>query len=615
MEERLDDQVPPQLSTADQLHVLSFLPPNERALNGRLVSPELRDALSEPQHCTASLSQSLPPHTAPWAVEAGQQHVRQLPFENKLRLMCVAAASGSEVNLEVALALLQPSIFSELWYHGRWLEGMLLRWGFGDPGVAAVQAGHPQLLGWLLHNCPGLLGPNDALAAAAKHCDLAGLQAAWELLQTCPVSARRVSGWRTAAVSQAALTAAAASTTPDAVAKMQWVRSQGVMEPGAAVAAARSGDVCRLQWLRDRCCPMDGEQVLEAALQHADLAMCQWLVDEAVSRLPQPGEPHGLWTVLQREAVKAPDAAAKLQWLHERGAPPLHEAGDDDEVALLFRYAMGAGRVDALQHLRSLLGLTPERDRELLQAAFQRLFPGRVLCLPVLQHLRQAGMELDHEAYEKAELSLASVRWLARDAGCEPSPDTLGYVICFWPQHTPASNGDLLEAVQLLVDEAGCRDWDTPEVVFSAAWRGDLALVQYLLQQRPGYAPGGDVLVAAADCGCEALLEWLVEQHPGCLAGPWRTSAYVAAARQGDRGTLEALRRLDVPWGAENVVARAVQGGCPVPALRWLVGKGAPVGSRQDMERVVRRALQERDLSAEEGAWLRGLVPSSCVIG
>ncbi len=86
----------------------------------------------------------------------------------------------------------------------------------------------------------------------------------------------------------------------------------------------------------------------------------------------------------------------------------------------------------------------------------------------------------------------------------------------------------------------------------------------------------------------EVLLEWLVEQHPGCLAGPWSPSAYAAPARKGDRGTLEALRRLGVPWGAENVVARAVER-CPVPALRWLVGQGAPVGSRQGMERAVGR--------------------------
>ena len=104
-----------QLPIALQLHILSLLPPNERALSGRFVCREAWITFSEPQHCTASLSQPLPPHAVAWAVEAGQQHMRQLPFWHKLQLMCTAAASGSEANLEVALALLQPSIFSEVW--------------------------------------------------------------------------------------------------------------------------------------------------------------------------------------------------------------------------------------------------------------------------------------------------------------------------------------------------------------------------------------------------------------------------------------------------------------------------------------------------------------------
>ncbi len=53
-----------QLPTALQLHILYLLPPNERALSGRLVSPEARDGLTGPQHCTAFLSQPLPRYAA-----------------------------------------------------------------------------------------------------------------------------------------------------------------------------------------------------------------------------------------------------------------------------------------------------------------------------------------------------------------------------------------------------------------------------------------------------------------------------------------------------------------------------------------------------------------------
>ncbi len=103
-----------QLPTAVQLHILSLLTPNDLALSGRLVSPDARDAFSGAQHRTASLSEPLEAHAAAWAVAARQQHVRQLPFWHKLQLLCTAAASGCEVNLEVALEVLQPSVFPEL---------------------------------------------------------------------------------------------------------------------------------------------------------------------------------------------------------------------------------------------------------------------------------------------------------------------------------------------------------------------------------------------------------------------------------------------------------------------------------------------------------------------
>lgn len=88
------------LPGALQLHILSRLPPNDRALSGRLVSPDAANGLSGPQHCTASLSQPLPRHAAARAVDAGLQHVRQVPFRHKLRLLCTAATSSSETNMD-----------------------------------------------------------------------------------------------------------------------------------------------------------------------------------------------------------------------------------------------------------------------------------------------------------------------------------------------------------------------------------------------------------------------------------------------------------------------------------------------------------------------------------
>lgn len=44
----------------------------------------------------------------------------------------------------------------------------------------------------------------------------------------------------------------------------------------------------RLRWLQQRGCPM-GHRLLCAALQHADLHVAQWMVDEGVCKVPGEG--------------------------------------------------------------------------------------------------------------------------------------------------------------------------------------------------------------------------------------------------------------------------------------------------------------------------------------
>lgn len=105
------------LPASVQLHILSLLPPNERALNGRLVSPDMAAVLHGPEHCTVSLSQPLPPSAVARAQEVGQQ-VRQWPLSQRMQLLYAAAASGSELSMQVASELLQPGFFLELLQHG-----------------------------------------------------------------------------------------------------------------------------------------------------------------------------------------------------------------------------------------------------------------------------------------------------------------------------------------------------------------------------------------------------------------------------------------------------------------------------------------------------------------
>ncbi len=606
-----------------QLHILSFLPPNEVALSGRLVSPDLRDALSAPQHCTVVLSQTLPLHAVPWAQEAGQEHVRQLPFKHKMQLLCTAAASGSEAKGEMVLTLLQSSVFPE----------MLLSWhaySGPDPGVAAVTAGHTQLLPWLLHRCPGLVNPGRALEAAARHCDLAGLQAAWRALQNglCDSSDSSSSNSSSSSsgrcgspvLSQGVLDAAAGSATPDAVAKVEWLLAASTdgscsLQASTAEAAARSGYLARLQWLKLHGCRFAwrGAVVVLAALRHADLEVAQWLVDEAGCELPRP-ETERYWGPFYAAAAQGNDSEAKLRWLQERRAPPL----TGDLLRVTIAAAIGAGRQELVQQLLRLPQMGGSTGREVLQRALDTEVSSS--SLPVVQLLHhQAGVVLTHTAYMAAARagSVAFVRLLACEAGVPIKGLRLGEFVASWPRDTLTHSRGLLEAVQLVLDQVGLRGWQAKHVVCKAAARGELPLVQLLLRKRPGYRPDWEDVAAAVEGGCAGVLECLAARRgKGCgLPRQRRRPHYLTAARAGDRAMLEVLRRLGEPWDVE--VVRAVREGCGVAVLKWMVEQGAPMGSGEEMRQAVGRRLRQLEggLAVAPGgghgdgelAWLRSV--------
>ncbi len=593
-----DSALQRQLPAALQLHILALLPPNERALSGRKVFRDAFYALSDALSCTASLGQPLPPHAVPWAVEAGQQYVRQLPFKHKLQLLCTAAASGSEVNLEVAWAVLQPSIFPEMLRRqsSKWCKRLSLL----DPGVAAAKAGHPQVLGWLLQHCPALLSPSDVLAAAARHCDLAGLQAVWEALQ-------QHSSDYGPRLGQEVLDAAAESAAPDALAKMEWLLGAAGSEcrwrESTILAAIRSGDVRRLQWLQGLRYG-GGESMVSHALLHADLAVAQWLVDQAGCSLPEAGDDYFSWRDLLKSSARGCDGVAKLQWLRERGAPPL-QGLDRRELRDLVHEAVAGGQAGVVQHLVSVYG-----SQELLQGpqgAF-KWASGR-LSPQTADSLHQMGVPLDHEVYGMAARAgnLGLFRWLAQDRKASARMVSMYDAVHLWPNNTAAQARDMLTAVQLLLGAGTMVDTSRlREALQRAAARGSLALIRYLLQIcHPAFWPDPYAVPNAVETGCEELLELLARQPTGLYGR--RDSAYVVAGKNGDRATLTALRRLGVPWGAKDLVVEAVSEGCQGPVLRWLVEQGAPVGSKERLEASVERKASTGELDAETAAWLRGL--------
>ncbi len=578
-----------QLPTALQLHILSFLPHNDRALSGRLACRELHEALSR----VAYMFQPLPAHAAAWAKDDWQHQAKVLPFRHKLELLGAAAASGSEANLEVAWAWLRSSLFPEALREG-WV------YQYPDPGEAAVEAGHPQLLPWLLQRCPGLVRPLGVMRAAAWGCNLAGMETAWEALQDYrPSDSDRnsVDVWLDTSV----LEAAAQSDAPDAEDKVEWALADGArLYETAGCFATSSGDVGRLRWLHGRGCPMSVD-TLKCALEDADLAMARWLVDEAGVELPAAAGEEWRWKDLLVAASKGTDGVKKLQWLREQGAPHLDSAKDlAHKLALA---AVRARQVEVVRHLLSVFGAD----------AVVRANPGALGLaatesgsVPMAECLRQAGLVFTAGAYEGAAHAGKAdmVWWLAQEAGVSAAGLDLGRFVWLWR----GPGRLLLEMVQMLVGEAGCSRWNAEEVLRTAARRGDLALVQYLLQQRPGHRPGWKVLVAAAEGGCEVLLEWLVGQHPGCLELQTEGgSPYVEAARQGDLGTLAALRRLGVPWGAQDLVLQAVRREFKVSAMRWLVEHGAPVGDKVLFKWEVDNVRYGR-VGTEDAAWLRSLV-------
>ncbi len=647
------------------IRVLLLLPHNDIALSARRLCRDVCQRLSLPTHHTVLLSQPLPHHARDAFVRHGAEAVRHMSFLRKLLSLSTAAASGSEANLSGAWELLQPSLFAGPLRATPYSHYVSLYLGRGpDPGTAAARAGHAHVLPWLVvHGCPMHLP--STLAAVARHCDLGALQSSWELLRG--VDPQLSLG------QEVLDEAAACADHAAARAKVEWVLGAseraaaaaaaggggtGVMpSESTAVAAARAGNLPLLQWLVQRWgVRVTGYRVLAAALRHSNLRVVEWLVGHRAPRgcglLEAAGEDASCRISAAAAAAVAAGftssnhnsgghelhgghgtacggngsdcscvngssgAVAKLRWLAVRG------------VALHVGAAAEAARYGNLEALRYLVEQCGQHV-----SGYDTDVAAGSSSVATATWLLARGCRPSRTAYRMAAArgDVDMIMWLVRQAGCTWDTATVGAVISSWPEEGPwcrwvsgareavrqAGGGSTdanrirsgLRDVVGLFTEGGCvgREWE--EVVSCAAWRGDMELVQLLLQ-RGARCEWGALLGQAATGGCEALVEWLVEQHEGLQAnihgtahGCAKRDPYVSAGCRGDRGTLECLRRVGVAWSGD-VLKEAVKMGCELRVLQWMVEHGAAAGLREVAE--ARRAVKGAGREGVE-AWLRGL--------
>ncbi len=577
---------------------LEALGSNYTALNGRLVSKNLCNWLCQPHHRTARFNLPLPSSAidAAWQPHL-QRAYRQLPFKQQINTLAAAASSGSEVNLEAAWGLVQPSVS---------LIGLAhtsIR--VTDPGAAAISSGHLHLLPWLVqHGCVD--NRCEAILAALEHCSLQEVQGVWELLGCHGVPYGGFSLYR-----QRQLAEAAARRADPGMAKLPWLLSKLVnpttqqhtpeVLEGAAAGAAASGNMPMLRWLCGQGLELllgQGEgllhpnnsatvygRVLSCALQHEHVAVVDWLVDEVGCRLPleqgQQQERELVW-----RAAGAGGSGEAVRWLLGSGVL-VHGAG---LVA-----AAEAGKLETIRLLHE------EHGVPLTEQVFRAT--ARSGRMPTATWLLQAGCPMGRGAYLFAAQAgdASMLRWLAREAGCPWDNRTLTGVLLYWPSGA-GSMGRLLEATVRELVAAGCPPGggtDDTDSVGCAARRGHLALVRYLREELGvAFAPG--TLARAAEGGWKPVVAWLV--GAGCLPGKGTDlNPYIEAGLVGDVDTIACLRRLGVPWGGD-VLGCAASRQVPLPSIRWLVEQGAPWND--EAVRLAVRNARARNKFMDTVAWL-----------
>ncbi|GLC44713.1 hypothetical protein PLESTM_001634700 [Pleodorina starrii] len=336
--------------------IAHHLPANEVASTLRLIDKTTSQQFAHIKTLRLSLPSPIHVFRERWGRPGAY---RALSYKQRLKLLCLTAASGSVANLEVALAgaglILRHELLEAAAAAGQLdMCKVLCARGcpWGGPLSAAAKAGHRHVCEWLLASgCPPgmhvvcgaawggredlmqwllteLQGhPNNVvyrynpcrslLEAATKCLSLAALQRLWQQLM-----AGRHGSYLQQQLERldeedrgAILAAAAGSTTPDWQAKVEWLEVLGYPRKATAwksAVQAGNGDaaVARLQWLRCRGYPLEAS-VAGSAVQFGNLAALRFLVEQAGVR-PAGNQIHMLLAAHRGHL-------AVLQYLHASG--------------------------------------------------------------------------------------------------------------------------------------------------------------------------------------------------------------------------------------------------------------------------------------------------------
>ncbi|GLC45463.1 hypothetical protein PLESTM_001738500 [Pleodorina starrii] len=454
--------------------IAHHLPPNEVAGTLRLIDKTTSQQFAH--HKTLRLSLSSPIHVfrERWGRPGA---FRAMSRKQRLRLLCLTAASGSFANLEVALVsagldlrckLLEAAAAAGQLDMCKMLRARGCLWG---ASLSAAKAGHRHVCEWLLASgcpfdwevvCAAAMGGQEdlvqwlltelqgrlrggffcglgrLLGAAAGGLSLAALQRLWQQLM-----AERYGSDLQQKLKQldegdrgAILAAAAGSTTPDWKAKVEWLEGLGYPRMAWACTSAAQADdgdavEARVQWLHGRGYPLEAE-VADTAVDFGNLAALRFLVEQAGVR------PSGNLLPVMNAARRG--HLAVLQYLHASGLPVdtrsvAEEAARKGHLPLVAWAVEGLGVAPA-DGADSLLDCAAESGNlELmvwLHARGWALGPGPIPngaiesgCEEALEWLVERGcpFPLDGGAYLKAARNddLAMLRCLNR-LGCPWGP-------------------------------------------------------------------------------------------------------------------------------------------------------------------------------------------------